>query len=160
MRASVSKSGKPCAKFTARSGPFSSRLRRVISRITDSVKLSALSDWLRLVRSVPRICALQMKVGAGTGVTAHRALKAALPPTANGACPPGLGEELEHVGAAKEADHLAGADHRHAANPLADEQPGSLVDPRLLGDLDHPLAHDVARDLPVLGEDVGLRNDP
>jgi len=36
------KSGKPWAKLTARSGPFNARLRRVISRMTLSVKLSAL----------------------------------------------------------------------------------------------------------------------
>jgi len=36
------KSGKPWAKLTAFSGPLRARLRRVISRMTLSVKLSAL----------------------------------------------------------------------------------------------------------------------
>jgi len=38
-----SKSGKPCAKLIARSGPCRARLTRVISRMTDSVKLLALA---------------------------------------------------------------------------------------------------------------------
>jgi hypothetical protein len=44
MRASGSKSGKPWAKLTALSGPFRARFKRVISRMTDSVKLCAFSD--------------------------------------------------------------------------------------------------------------------
>src|SRR2546430_2418552 len=63
MRGSVSKSGNPWAKLIARSGPLSSRFCRVISRMTDSAKLSAFSDS-RAAGLVPRIRSLQVDVGA------------------------------------------------------------------------------------------------
>src|SRR2546421_8225426 len=100
MRASGSKSGKPCAKLTAFSGPCSARLSRVISRITDSVKLCAFSE--RPIGSVSGIGPLQVQCGARAGVAACGALEAPLPPAADIACPPRLGEEVEHVGAAQE----------------------------------------------------------
>src|SRR5260370_87823 len=110
MRGSVLKSGKPWAKFTAFSGPFSRRFSRVISRMTDSVKLCAFSES----RSVSRVAALQLQVEARTRVAALGLLEAALPPAAHLARPPGPREEVEHVGAAQQADHLAAFDHRNA----------------------------------------------
>src|SRR6185295_7324312 len=96
MRGSVSKSGKPWAKLIARSGPLSSRLSRVISRMTDSAKLCALSEslarWL-----MSWIAALQVHVGARAGVAALGHLQTTLPVTAHVADPPGGGEELEDV---------------------------------------------------------------
>src|SRR6266568_3750238 len=75
MRGSVSKSGKPCAKLMERSGPLRARFNRVISRMTDSVKLWALSER----RSVARIGALQSDLGARARVAAFGHLEAALP---------------------------------------------------------------------------------
>src|SRR5437868_10284193 len=121
MRESVSKSGKPCAKLTAFSGPCSARLSRVISRITDSVKLCAFSE--RRTGSVSRIGPLQVQGGARAGVAACGTLETPLPPAADIARPPRLGEEVQHVGATQEADHLAAPDHRHSPDALADEKP-------------------------------------
>src|ERR1700687_5588960 len=161
MRASVLKSGKPWAKFTARSGPFSCRFKRVISRMTDSVKLWAFSESTAAgAFSVSGISALQVEVGARARMAALGLLEASLPPPAHLARPPRLGEEIEHVRAAEQADHLAAPDHRHAPYPLADEKARGLVHSRLLGDRDHALAHDVARHLALLREHVGLRDDP
>src|SRR5690348_7383274 len=159
MRGSGSKSGKPWAKLTALSGPCSARLRRVISRMTDSVKLCAFSDWRIAPRLVSGIGSLQVKIRAGAREAPHRALEAALPPAADVAGPTRLGEEVEDVRAAEQAHHLPAADHRHAADALADEEPCRLVDARLLGDRDHARAHDVARRLAALGEHVGLGHD-
>src|SRR3981081_4185018 len=98
MRPSVLKSGKPWAKFTARSGPFSWRFSRVISRMTDSVKLCAFSERRSCGGfSVPGIGALQGEVRARARVATVRFLQAALPPAAHLARPPRLGEEVEHV---------------------------------------------------------------
>src|SRR5690348_6558275 len=94
MRESGSKSGNPCAKLTARCGPCRARFRRVISRMTDSVKLWAFRETGVLVS---RIGSLQAQVGARARVAAHWALEAALPPTAHVALPACLGEEVEHV---------------------------------------------------------------
>src|SRR6059036_2977160 len=159
MRGSGSKSGNPWAKLTASSGPWSARLRRVISRITDSVKLWAFSDWRIAAPSMSGISPLQAKVGARAREALWRPLETSLPPAADLAGPARLGEEVEDVGPAQEADHLAPADHGHAAYALADQQPRRFVDPGLLGDGDDPRAHDVARRLAPLGEDVGLGDD-
>src|SRR2546427_6987168 len=158
MRMSGSKSGNPCAKLTAFSGPCRARLRRVISRMTDSVKLCAFSDR-PIDLLVSGIGTLQLQVGARAREAAHRALQASLPPTANVAGPARLGEEVEDVGPAEKPDHLAAPDHRHAAYALADEQPGRLVDAGFLRDRYDARAHDVPRGLALLGEDVSLRND-
>src|SRR2546428_6251414 len=158
MRGSGSKSGNPCAKLTALSGPCRARLRRVISRMTDSVKLCDVSDRPSdlLVSGIGK---LQLQDGARAREAAHRALQASLPPTADVAGPARLGEEVEDVGPAEKPDHLAAPDHRHAAYALADEQPGRLVDPGFLRDRYDARAHDVARGLALLGEDVGLGHD-
>src|SRR5579859_5505771 len=158
IRGSVSKSGKPCAKLIARSGPLSSRFSRVISRMTDSVKLCAFSES-RTPRSVSRIRALQVDVRARAREAALGALQPAFPPAAHIARPARLGEEVEHVRAAQEPDHLAALDDGDAPDPLAGEQPRGLVNPRVLGDRDDMRAHDVARDLALLGDDVDLRDD-
>src|SRR5581483_2634931 len=158
MRGSVSKSGKPCAKLIARSGPLSERLRRVISRMTDSVKLSAFSER-RAKASVSRIRALQVDVGARAREAALGALESALPAPAHRARPARLCEEIEDVRTAEETDHLAPLDDGHAADALAGEKPGSLVDARVLGDRDDVRAHDVARQLALLGEHVDLGDD-
>src|SRR2546428_13763283 len=100
--------------------------------MTDSVKLWAFSDR----RSVPRIGPFEAYVGAGTRVTALRHLKPALPTPANGAGPTRAREEVENVGAAQKPDHLAALDHRHAADALADEQPGRFLHNRVLADRD------------------------
>src|ERR1700730_7470219 len=121
MRGSVAKSGKPCAKLTALSGPFSSRLRRVISRMTDSVKLCALRDK-RPDPSVTRVGALQADVGAGAREAPLGLLEPTLPPPANVARPARGGKEVEHVRPAEQAHHLAPLDHRHSAYAFA-EQP-------------------------------------
>src|SRR5881296_3565903 len=135
MRASGSKSGNPCAKLTAFSGPCRARLRRVISRMTDSVKLCAFSES-PIDELMSGIGTLQLQVGARAREAAHRALQAPLPPTAHVARPPRFGEEVEDVGPAEEPDHLAASDDGHAANPLADQEPGRLVDAGFLGDRD------------------------
>src|ERR1700682_5508737 len=157
MRSSVLKSGNPWAKFTALSAPLSCRFSRVISRMTDSVKLCAFSE--SRIGSVSWISPLQLEVGARARVAAHGPLQAALPPAADLARPSRLGEEVEHVRAAQQADHLAAFDHRHPPYALADQQSRGLVDPRLLGDGHDTLAHDVARHLAFLREHVGLRDD-
>src|ERR1700704_6839658 len=160
MRPSVLKSGKPWAKFTARSAPFSSRFSRVISRMTDSVKLCAFSESRSCeVFSVPGIGALQGEISARARIATVRFLQAALPPAAHLAGPSRLGKEVEHVRAAQEADHLATPDDRDASYPLPDEKSGGLVDPRLLGDRDHTLAHDVTRHFAFLRKHVGLGDD-
>src|SRR5438270_11290639 len=158
IRGSVSKSGNPCAKLIARSGPFSSRLSRVISRMTDSVKLSAFSERCAPT-SVPRIRALQVNVGARAREAKFRPLEPALPAPAYRARPARLGEEVEDVGAAQQADHLAVLDDRHTADPFACQQAGRLVDARVLGHRDDVRAHDVAGELALLREDVDLRDD-
>src|SRR5713101_447534 len=155
IRGSVWKSGKPCAKLMARSGPLRARFKRVISRMTDSVKLWAFRER----RSVPRIGALQANVGARARVAAFRHLQPVLPAPADVASPPRAGEEVEHVGTAQEAHHLAALDDRHAADPLADEKARRLVDAGVLADRDDVRAHDVARDLSLLGEHVHLGDD-
>src|ERR1700694_6341159 len=86
-------------------------------------------------------------------------LQAALPAPAHVAGPPGGGEEVEYVGAAQQADHLAALDHRHPAYSLADQDPRGLVDSSVLADGDHVRAHDVARDLAFLGEHIALGHD-
>src|SRR5262249_22763319 len=159
IRGSGSKSGKPWAKLTAFSGPCSARLSRVISRMTDSVKLFALRDCRGAVELVSGIGALQMEVGARAGEAALRALQASLPPAADVARPSRLGEEVQHVGPAEQPDHLSAPDHRHPADALPDQKPRRLVDAGLLGDRDDAWAHDVARGLAPLGEDVGLGDD-
>src|SRR6266508_1616570 len=156
MRGSGSKSGKPWAKLTAFAGPWRARFSRVISRMTDSVTLCALSEVPVLVSGIGT---LQAQVGARAGVAACRLLEAALPPTADVARPAGLGEEVKDIGPAEQADHLAAADHRHATDALADEETGCLIDPGFLGDRDDARAHDVARGLALLGEDVRLGHD-
>src|SRR5260370_32527417 len=109
---------------------------------------------------VPGISALQDEVGARAGVTARGSLEAALPPAADAARPSRLRVEIENVRAAEKADHLAAADHRHAAYALADKKPRRLVDAGLLRDRDDSGAHDLARGLALLGEDIGLGDDP
>src|SRR5216683_2094326 len=158
IRGSVWKSGKPCAKLMARSGPLRARFKRVISRITDSVKLWAFSDR-RPVRLVSRVRALQVDVGARAGVTALRHLQPALPTPADVACPARAREEVEHVRTAQQADHLSVLDHRYPADTLADEEPRRLVDTGVLADRDDMRAHDVARDLSLLREDIDLGDD-
>src|SRR5437879_12509667 len=123
MRGSVSKSGKPWAKLMARSGPLRARFKRVISRMTDSVKLRALSER----RSVARIGALQSDLRARARVAAFRHLKPALPTPADIAGPARAGEELEHVRTAEQADHLAEFHHRHAADARPDPQAAGSV---------------------------------
>src|SRR5260370_19575229 len=155
IRGSVAKSGKPWAKLTARSGPLSARFNRVISRMTDSVKLCAFSDS----RSVPRIASNEMDVGAGARIAPLRHLEPALPSPAHVARPAGRGEKIENSRAAQQADHLAPLDDGHARDALADKEPRRLVDAGVLADGDHVRAHDVARDLSFLGEDVHLGDD-
>src|SRR6266849_9128934 len=155
IRRSVSKSGKPCAKLTARLGPLRARFNRVISRMTDSLKLWTFSDS----RSVPRIGPLQANVRAGARMTSLRRLQSSLPAPANVAGPARGREEVEHIGTAQKADHLSALDDRHAADVLADEEPRRLVDARVLADGDDVRAHDVARDLTLLGEDIDLGDD-
>src|SRR5712692_2606982 len=99
----------------ARSGPLSARFKRVISRMTDSVKLWAFSDR----RSVARIGALQVDVGARAGMTALRHFQPALPAPADVAGPARAREEVKHVGTAQQADHLSVLDHRHPSDALA-----------------------------------------
>src|SRR5205823_3359290 len=139
-RASVSKSGKPCAKLTAFCGPCIARFRRVISRMTDSVKLWAFRETSPAAL-VSGIGALQPQVDARAGVAARRTLQASLPPAAHVARPARLGEEVEHIGAAQQADHLAPANYRHAPDALADQKTRGLVDASLLGHGDDTLAH-------------------
>src|SRR5258708_36058937 len=156
MRGSVLKSGKPWGKLTGFSGAVSRRFSCVISRMTDSVKLWGFSES----RSVSRVGALQLQVEARTRVAALGLLEAALPPAAHLARPPGPREEVEHVGAAQQADHLAAFDHRNAPDAFADEEACRLVDAGLLRDRDHTRAHDVAGNLALLREHVGLGDDP
>src|SRR5947208_5126895 len=158
IRGSVSKSGNPWAKLIARSGPLSSRFCRVISRMTDSAKLSAFSDS-RAAGLVPRIRSLQVDVGARARETPLGPLQPALPSPAYVARPSGLGEKVEHVRAAQQADHLSPLDDWHAPDALAGHEPCRLVDARVLSDRDHMRAHDVARERALLGEDVDLRDD-
>src|SRR5713101_2611943 len=132
MRGSVSKSGKPCAKLIERSGPLRARFKRVISRMTDSVKLWALTER----RSVARIGALQSDLGARARVAAFGHFQAALPAPAHVARPARAREELEHVRTAEQAHHLAPLDHRHAPDLLADEKTGRFVDAGVLADGD------------------------
>ena len=96
MRGSVAKSGNPWAKLIALSGPLTCRLRRVISRMTDSVKLWAFIER-RAAGSVTRICPLQPDVRARARVAPLGLLQPALPATADVAGPAGGGEEIEHV---------------------------------------------------------------
>src|SRR5450759_3495947 len=94
----------------ARSGPFSSRFSRVISRMTDSVKLWALIErrsgtsgvGRRGVLSVPGIGALQVEINVGARIAANGLLQTALPPPAHLARPSRLGKELEDVRAAQQ----------------------------------------------------------
>src|SRR6202165_6265056 len=124
--------------------------------MTDSVKLWALSESL----SVAGIGTLQAKFRARARVAPRRPLQAALPPSANRACPARLGEEIEHVGPAEEADHLAASDHRDAADALPDQEARRFVDAGLLRDGDDTRAHDFPGRLPLLGEDISLGDDP
>src|SRR6266851_5618804 len=98
-----------------------------------------------LDRSVPRIGALQADVGARTRMAALRHLQSALPASADAAGPARGREEVEHVRAAQQADHLAALDDRHAPNTFTDEKPRRLVYARVLADGDDVRAHDVAR---------------
>src|ERR1700674_3131481 len=107
--------------------------------MTDSVKLWALSESL----SVAGIGTLQAKFRARARVAPRRPLEAALPPPANRACPARLGEEIEHVGPAEEADRLAGPDHRAAPDALPDERPRRFVDAGHPRDGDDAPAHDL-----------------
>src|SRR5712692_3937173 len=92
-------------------------------------------------------------------MTALRHLQPALPAPANAARPACAREEVEHVRAAQEANHLAVLYHRHPTDSLADEQPRCFVDSSVFADGDHVRAHDVARDLSLLGKHVNLRHD-
>src|SRR4029077_13318872 len=112
MRGSVSKSGKPWAKLIARSGPLSSRFCRVISRMTDSAKLCALSESLT-AGSVARVGALQVNIRARAREALLGPLEAPVPAAAHIARPARLGEEIQDVGAAEQANHLAALDHRY-----------------------------------------------
>src|SRR5438477_6148815 len=136
----------------ARSGPLRARFKRVISRMTDSVKLWAFSER----RSVARIGALQSDLRARTRITALRHLQPPFPAPTNIAGPACAGEELEHIRAAQQTHHLAALDHRHAPDALADEQAGRFVNASVFADGDDVRAHDVARHLALLGEDVDL----
>src|SRR6266481_1549878 len=159
IRGSVAKSGKPWAKLIARSAPLRARFSRVISRMTDSVKLWAFSDKRRGIELVPRVAPHEVDVGARARIAPLWHLEPALPSPAHVAGPARRGEKIENIGAAEQADHLASLDDRHAPDALADQQPRRLVDARVLADGDHVRAHDVARDLTFLGEDIYLGND-
>src|SRR5260370_17728754 len=115
--------------------------------MTDSLKLSAFRDS-RIDESVPGIGALQVEVGARARVATRRTVEAALPPAADVARPPGFGEEVEHVGPAQQADHLAAPDHRYAPAPFADQEPRRLVDAGFLADRDDPPTHHAPLHLP------------
>src|SRR5216684_8358540 len=159
IRGSVAKSGKPWAKLTARSGPLSARFNRVISLMTDSVKLCAFSDSRRDIELMPRIAPHEVDVRAGARIAPLRHLEPALPSPAHVAGPARRGEKIENIRAAEQADHLAPLDDGHAPDALADQQPRRLVDARVLADGDHVRAHDVARDLAFLGEDIHFGDD-
>src|SRR5229473_761797 len=159
IRGSVAKSGKPWAKLTARSGPLSARFNRVISLMTDSVKLCAFSDSRRDIELMPRIAPHEVDVRAGARIAPLRHLEPALPSPAHVAGPARRGEKIENIRAAQQADHLAPLDDGHAPNPLADKEPRRLVDPGVLADCDDVRAHDVARDLSFLRENVHLGDD-
>src|SRR3989441_3734771 len=159
IRGSVSKSGKPWAKLIASSGPLRARFNRVISLMTDSVKLWAFCDSRRDIELVPRIAPHEVNVGARARITPLRHLEPTLPSTADIARPACGGEKIKHVGAAEQPHHLAPLDDRHAPDALADEEPRRFVDAGVLADRDDVRAHDVARDLSFLGEDVHLGDD-
>src|ERR1700692_2504501 len=110
MRGSVGKSGKPWAKLMALSGPLSARLRRVISRMTDSVKLWAFSESCGR-GSVARICSLQSNVRAGARMAALELLAPALRAAADVAGPARGGEEIQDVGPAEQPHHLPALDN-------------------------------------------------
>src|SRR3981081_735044 len=158
IRGSVSKSGNPCAKLTARSGPLRARFNRVISRMTDSVKLWAFRES-RVERLVSRIGPLQLDVSARARIAALRHLQPALPPPANIAGPPRAGEEFEHVGSAQQADHLAALDHWNPPDALSDEESSRLVDAGVLADRDDVRAQYVERALSLLRDHVDLGDD-
>src|SRR5215472_15815235 len=126
--------------------------------MTDSAKLSAFSES-RAPDLVSRVRALQPNVGARTREALVEALQAPLPPAADVACPARLGEEVEHVGSAEQADHLAAVDHRDSPDAFAHQQLRGLFDTHLLCYGDDVAAHDVARDRPFLGENVRLGHD-
>src|SRR2546423_4147489 len=128
--------------------------------MTDSVKLWAFSETPMTECLVSGIGTLQAKVGARARIASRRALEVPLPPSAHLAGPPRLGEKVEHVGAAQQADHLAAPDHRDAPDSLADQKAGGLVDARLFSHRDHARAHDVPGGLPALGKHSRLRDDP
>src|SRR2546429_6509994 len=93
-RPSGSKSGNPWAKLIARSGPCRARLRRVISRMTDSVKISAFSE--RPIEDlVSGISALQVELGARAREATRGPFQAQLPPPAARTRPPRLVGEYE-----------------------------------------------------------------
>src|SRR5262252_7381555 len=98
--------------------------------MTDSAKLSAFSES-RAPGLVSRIRALQPNVGARTREALVGALQPALPPAADVARPARLGEEVEHVGAAEQADHLAAIDHRNSPDAFAHQQLRGLFDTHL-----------------------------
>src|SRR5258708_15068508 len=106
-----------------------------------------------------RVGTLQVQVRARARVAPLGLLEAALPPPAYVTCPPRLGEELEHVGPAEQSDHLAGPDHRHTADSLADQQASGFVDAGVLGHRDHTWTHDVSRHLALLRKHVRLGDD-
>src|SRR6266851_2857710 len=125
IRGSVWKSGKPCAKLTARSGPFRARFKRVISRMTDSVKLWAFSER----RSVARIRALQ--VADGDDVRAHDVARdfSLLRKDID------LGDDAGHMPVA--------SDHRRAGDALRRQRRRDLLQRRVLAERDHVSRHHV-----------------
>src|SRR5258708_266953 len=159
IRGSVAKSGKPWAKLIARSAPLRARFSRVISRMTDSVKLRAFSERRRDIELVPRIAPHEVDVGARARIAPLRHLEPPLPSPAHVAGPARRGEKIENVRAAQQADHPAPLDDRHAPDVLADQEPRRLVDASVLADGDHVRAHDAARALAFLGQDIHLAND-
>src|SRR5438046_10647075 len=102
--------------------------------------------------SVPWIGALQAQVGAGARVAARQPLEVALPPTADVARPARLGEEVEDVGAAEEAHHLADENDQHAADTLADQESRRYIDARHLGDRDDAETQEDPRRIAALDE--------
>src|SRR5919198_3814758 len=97
----------------ARSGPWSARFTRVISRMTDSAKLPALRLNRTLISLLlSRMRSLEREGGAGAGAAALGLLEAVLPLPAGRAGPDPRGEELQDVGAAEQPDQPALLEHR------------------------------------------------
>src|SRR6266566_4220195 len=138
MRGSVSKSGKPWAKLIERSGPLSSRFCRVISRMTDSAKLSAFSDS-RAADLVPRIRSLQVDVGARARKASLGPLEPALPSPAHVARPARLGEDVDLRDDAD--DEPIRRQHRRAGDSLARQRLCNLLDRCVLFEGDDVAGH-------------------